>query len=55
MTDVNESIADFIGEFGGERTGTDARCIRLGDTNHTVDVARTNTGTGAGTASNWVR
>src|SRR5690606_32477366 len=42
-------------EFGGKRTGADARGVRLDDTEHVIEIARTDAGTGRSTSSRGVR
>ena len=55
MTDIDERITDLVSEFRGERTSTDTGDIGLGDADHRVDIARTDTGTHTRSAGDGVR
>src|SRR3546814_16198345 len=47
---VTDVLADLVAEFGREWAGTDTRRVRLDDTQHVIEFARTDTGTGRGAA-----
>ena len=55
MTRIAQVVTDFIELFSRERAGTDTRRIGFDDTDDVFHTARTDTGTGAGTAGRRVR
>ena len=54
VTRIAQVVTDFIELFSRERAGTDTRRIGFDDTDDVFHAARTDTGTGAGTAGRLV-
>jgi hypothetical protein len=44
VTHLDERLAVGVEQFGREGSGTDPRCVRLGDPDDAIDVARAEAG-----------